>query len=134
MNKLISGCGFNHIALTAADFDRSVKFYEALGFVPTVGWGEGTGRAQMFDLGDGGVLELFASGDKNGPVSGKWAHLALSADDPDAAYALALSAGATPVNPPKTVEVASHPYPMSLHIAFVAGPDGEQIEFFHREK
>lgn len=129
-NEKIKGCGFHHIALTASDFEKSKKFYTELGFKLLVGWGEGKGEALMFDMGDGSNLELFASGSPEIPETGKWQHFALKCDDPDSAYELALKAGATPLTPPKTVPLESRPHKMTLHIAFVKGPDGEQIEFF----
>lgn len=130
-NALIEGLGFHHIALKANDFEASVAFYEKLGMKPMVGWGEKDQRIQMFDLGDGGRLELFAGGsDAAYPAEGKYMHLALCCQDVDAAYAHALSVGAVAFKPPKTVELDSHPEKMTIRIAFVLGPSGEQLEFF----
>ena len=43
----------------------------------------------------------------------------------------ALAAGATALTPPKTVDIpTAKPVPMSIRIAFVKGPDGEEVEFF----
>ena len=40
-NEIIQGMGFHHIGLKAADFQKSVAFYKALGLKEVVGWGEG---------------------------------------------------------------------------------------------
>ena len=60
-NEIIKGMGFHHVALKAADYESAYKFYtEGLGMKLYATWGEGDGRAAMLDLGDGGILELFA--------------------------------------------------------------------------
>lgn len=129
-NKVISGLGFHHIALKVKDFEKSYKFYTDLGLTPYASWGEGSGRVQMFDLGDGGILEMFAGAtDELAPV-GNWQHFAMKCDDVDAAYEKALSVGARPHIPPKDAALDSKPEKMLLHIAFVLGPDDEQLEFF----
>ncbi len=128
-NKIISGLGFHHIALKAADFDKSYEFYTKLGFEPFEAWGEGDGRAQMFDMGDGSILELFA-GAKDIPDTGKFLHFAMKCDDVEKAYDTALAAGARPITPPKCVPLNSTPKKMTLQCAFVYGPDNEQLEFF----
>ena len=129
-NQVITGLGFHHIALKASDFDRSRAFYAALGMKETVSWGKGEKTIALFDVGDGGKIEIFANGGDEYVANGKWIHFALKCDDVDAAYAAALSAGATPMTPPRTVELASRPYLMTIRVGFVYGPDGEQIEFF----
>ena len=61
-NDIIKGMGFHHIGLKAADFEKSLAFYKALGLKEVVRWGEGEKTIAMLDLGDGGRLELFANG------------------------------------------------------------------------
>ncbi len=129
-NKVVSGCGFHHIGLKVQDFAKSIAMYEALGFEEIVGWGEGNNEIRMFDIGDGGRLELFAGGGDHLAVNGKWLHFAMKADDVDAAYEAALRAGFAPKTPPKTVPLDSHPEKMSIRVAFVIGNDGEELEFF----
>ena len=129
-NKVIPGLGFHHIALKARDFKKSCDFYAALGMTPLVGWGEGNSEIQMFDLGDGGILELFAGGDDSLSDNGKWLHFAMKTDCVDTAYEKALAAGARTHIAPKDVELNSRPYKMTIRIAFVLGPDDEQLEFF----
>ncbi|MBQ5389572.1 MAG: VOC family protein, partial [Clostridia bacterium] len=92
--------------------------------------GEGDKEIVMFDLGDGGRIELFAGGGDFLSKEGKWLHFAMKVDDVDAAYATALAAGFESKIAPKVVPLASWPNPMSINIAFVVGPDGEELEFF----
>ena len=130
-NDIIKGLGFHHIALKANDFEKSKEFYKALGLKEIVGWGEGEKSVLMFDLGDGGRLELFAGGsDAAYPAEGKYMHFAMCCDDVDEAYKIALAAGARPHIEPKTVPLESYPEKISIRIAFVLGPSGEQLEFF----
>lgn len=126
--------GFHHIGLKAADFEKSRAFYRALGMREVLSWGEGERSVALFEIGDGGKLEIFANGGEAFSPDGKWIHLALFASDVDAAYAAALAAGAEPLTPPKTVELSSRPRLATIRIAFVKGPDGEQIEFFREEE
>jgi glyoxylase I family protein len=129
-NDIIKGLGFHHIALKANDFEKSKEFYKALGLKEIVGWGEGEKSVLMFDLGDGGRLELFAGGSDEYQAEGKYMHFAMCCDDVDAAYEIALKAGATPFKEPKTVPLDSYPEKIAIRIAFVLGPSGEQLEFF----
>ena len=133
-NEIIRGMKFHHIALMAKDYEKSKAFYRALGLKELVSWGSGADAVCMLDLGDGGRIELFARGDDSYSESGKWLHFAVQVDDVEAAYACALAAGAESLTPPKIAHPDSHPYAMTLHIAFVKGPDGEQIEFFKELK
>ena len=129
-NETKTELGFHHIGLKAADYDRSRAFYAALGLCETLSWGEGERAISLFEFGDGGKIEIFANGGEEFSPNGKWIHFALHADDVDAAYEAALAAGATSLTPPKTVELQSRPRLATIRVAFVAGPDGEQIEFF----
>ncbi len=127
-NEIIKGMGFHHIALKAVDFEKSLEFYTALGLKFYTQWGEGNGRIAMLDLGDGGILELFAGG--NGGSNATYIHFALKVDDVDAAYAKAIEAGATPKSEPKVVPLDSAPVKLTLNCGFVYGPSGEELEFF----
>ncbi len=129
-NKVITGLGVHHIALRSSDFDRSLEFYKKLGLCEFASWGEGTGRGVLLDISDGAKLELFANGSDSYQAEGKYAHIALCTDDVDAAYALALSAGAAAHIAPETVTIGSGERTFDARIAFVKGPDGELVEFF----
>ena len=126
--------GFHHIAIKASDFDKSLKFYKALGLTERVCWGEGDNRAVMLNMGDGGLIELFAGGvprEKTADeVNEHWLHLALKSDDIDLAYQTAIDAGAKPRTAPMKVSPDGAVPNIKMHIAFVYGPDGEIIEFF----
>ena len=129
-NDVLPTIGFHHIGLKASDFDASRAFYAALGMREVLSWGEGERAISLFDIGDGGKIEIFANGGEAFSSDGKWIHFAFRVDDVDAAYANALAAGASVMTPPKTVELASRPYLATIRVAFVYGPDGEQIELF----
>ena len=59
-NNEIPGCGFHHVAIRTADWDRSPRFWrEAWASRPAVQWGEAPRRACMLDTGDGNYLEIF---------------------------------------------------------------------------
>ncbi len=122
--------GFHHIALKCNDIDKSLAMYRALGMAEVVRWGEGDKLIVMLDVGDGGRIELFANGSDEFAENGKWQHFALRVDDVDAAYATAIAAGFVPHILPKIVPLESSPDKITINVAFVKGPDGEQLEFF----
>jgi glyoxylase I family protein len=127
----IDGPGFHHVAIRSADFDRSVAFYtDGLGFKRAYGWGEGVGRAALLDIGDGNYIEIFANGKpRTGPIDSPLIHFALRVPDTDAAFARAVAAGAGVDMEPKNVDLQGDTV-VTVRIAFVIGPDGEEIEFF----
>jgi len=130
-NDIIKGMGFHHVALKAANFDGAYKFYtEGLGLKLYTAWGDGDSRAAMLDLGDGGILELFAGGTAEIEANARYIHFAVKVDDVDSAYEIALKAGAKPKSAPIVVPVASAPVKLTLNCAFVYGPCGEELEFF----
>lgn len=135
-NTVIKGLGYAHMAIAAKDFDRSLAFYKALGLTVYTQWGEGDSRIALLDMGDGSLLELFAKPDLNtdkvaGASDGNpFLHFAFSAQNVDEAYRMALEAGATPIKPPAEMPLRSHPLRLTLRVAFVKGPSGEELEFF----
>ena len=135
-NHIIKGLGYAHMAIAAKDFDKSLTFYQALGMKVYTQWGEGDSRIALLDTGNGDLVELFAKPDLNAdkaatPADGNpFLHFAFSAQNVDEAYRIALEAGATPVTPPTEMPLKSHPVSMTLRIAFVKGPSGEELEFF----
>ncbi len=128
----------HHAALKVTDFDKSLNFYtEGLGMKLLKTWGEGDSRAAMFDIGDGTCIEMFAGGIK-GELSqdraGSFIHFAFDVEDPDSWYDRALSCGATSKSAPADLLVETSADPLDVRIAFVYGPDGEVLEFFHSKR
>ena len=120
----------HHIALMATDFEKSLAFYKALGFKEIVRWGDAIKTIAMLDIGDGSRIELFSNGGDEYPACGKWAHVAVRVDNVEEAFNIAVKAGGVPKIYPKVVPLESTPYKMSINIAFVYGPSGEELEFF----
>jgi len=135
-NNVIKGLGYAHMAIAAKDFDKSLAFYKALGLTVYTQWGTGDTRIALLDMGDGSLVELFAKPTLNtDKVAGledgnPFLHFAFSAQNVDEAYRIALEAGATPVTPPTEMPLRSRPVALTLRIAFVKGPSGEELEFF----
>lgn len=131
--------GSHHIAVRASDFDRSLQFYtEGLGMTVVAAWGEGDQRAAMLNIGDGVCIELFAGGKANEKPPQEATdtgilHLAFDTESPDECYERAIAAGAKPHTEPTSLTLDAKPNPMRLRIAFVSGPDGELLEFFHQK-
>lgn len=124
--------GFHHIGLKYTDLQRSLDFYRALGLTEVVRWGEVGNEIVMLEMKDGGRIELLPNGGDEYSVMGKWLHFAVKTEDVDGMYEKALAAGARSKTPPKTVPLNSSPEKISIRIAFVIGPDGEELEFFHQ--
>ena len=124
--------GFHHIGLKYADLEKSLAFYRALGLTEVVRWGDVGNEIVMLEMKDGGRIELLPNGGDEYSVKGKWLHFAMSTDDVDGMYETALAAGAISQMPPKTVPLNSSPERISIRIAFVKGPDGEEVEFFRQ--
>lgn len=124
--------GFHHIALKCKNIEKSLTMYRALGMTEVVRWGEGERLIVMLDVGDGGRIELFANGSDEFAENGKWQHFALCVDNVDEAYAHAIAAGFEPLVLPKVVPLESSPEKIAINVAFVKGPDGEQLEFFRQ--
>lgn len=131
-NEEIKNLGFHHIGLKCSDIEKSLSMYCALGMKEVVRWGQGSGLVVMLDIGDGGRMELFANGSDEFSANGKWIHFAMAVEDVDAAYERALGAGFVTKTAPKVVQLPSSPEPISINIAFVKGPDGEEVEFFRQ--
>ena len=147
MKSLGTAPGFHHVAIRAIDFDESIRFYtEGLGFrvhFPFSVPGR-IDRAAFLDAGDGRFVELFgqnsavqAEGRRRRPdeerTEGAVLHFCLKVTDTDASYARAMAAGAASRVEPVTRRLSEEPL-VEVRIAFVAGPNGEVIEFMQSEQ
>ena len=113
--------GLAHVARYTPCLEKTVHFYQEVFQAKTVKEFTLPHRGCWLSLG-GDILEVFESeplGD------GLFKHIAISCDDVDAYYRLALSHGAAPHVPPKDIT-----QPVSARIAFVKAPGGEQLELF----
>lgn len=131
-NKILGG-GFHHVALAAADFDRSVKFYcDVLGFTSAVTWGEKPHRAAMLDTGDGNYFELFERESSNLPPESVLLHVCIRCNDVKGIIERVRAAGMNVTMEPKALEINSTNGrgKIPITIAFFKGPDGEIVELF----
>ena len=134
-NSVIAGCGFHHVALWTATWDKTLRFYcEGLGLSARVLWGEAPGRAALLDIGDGTYLEIFERKEAS-TLSGEpnLLHLCFRTDDCAAAVEVARSAGAEITTEAFQVEGFAK-IGLPTTIAFVKGPSGEIIEFLQSDK
>ena len=135
VNKKIAGCGFHHLSMRVRDLDASIKFYtEGLGFVKKISWGNG--KTVLLDTGDGNYFEISQGDPDKTQECGLFQHIALRADDCDAALEAARAVGAEVTMESRDVVLSSDPpndpkFP--VRIAFFTGPDGEIIELFQNE-
>ncbi|WP_374625151.1 VOC family protein [Devosia sp.] len=118
--------GIDHIAISTADYARSLAFYEAalqpLGITTQMKF-EGP-EGNVAGLGGAGPFLWIGDG---GKLTGGRVHLAFSAQnraEVDAFYAAAMAAGATDNGPPG---LRAHYHP-NYYAAFVLDPDGHNIE------
>lgn len=128
----------HHVALKVADFEKSLNFYtKGLGMNLIKTWGEGTSSAAMIDIGDGTAIEMFAGGTKGELPenrAGSFVHFAFAVESPDVWYERALSCGAVSKAAPADLLLETSADPLDVRIAFVYGPDGEVLEFFHSKR
>lgn len=120
------------IALTANDYERSVKFYcEGLGLEPAAIWNNGSGQALMLEMGNA-TLEVFDEAqaetidqlEAGKRISGQ-IRFALQVPDLKIAMERLLAHGATLVHPPVTT-------PWGDYNVRLQDPDGMQITLFQK--
>jgi lactoylglutathione lyase len=118
------------VALTAADYERSVKFYcEGLGIEPAAVWNNGQGRALVLEMGNA-TLELFDEIqaetidqiEAEQRISGQ-IRFALQVPDLKAAMERLIAHGATLIHPPIIT-------PWGDYNVRLQDPDGMQITLF----
>ena len=133
--------GFHHLAIRTPDLQRSVSFYEELGFRQVHDWAlpdYGIDRAVMMQAPDGkSWIELFdlkagipmqGVGAQNGQKvsTGALAHLCLSVTDLDQACLRIGEAGARQLNGPETLTLGDPE--VRVRNAIFEGPADEVIE------
>jgi lactoylglutathione lyase len=116
-----------HTCYRITNIDRSVAFYEALGFqeVGRLPIGDEAINVFMNQPGDGDMprLELtYNQGVESYELGTAYGHIAITTDDIDATLARLAEQGIEPEKPPYTVREGG-----SL-LAFVKDPDGYRVE------
>ncbi len=128
----------HHAALKVTDFDKSLCFYtKGLGMKLLKTWGETDSRAAMLDIGDGSCIEMFAGGKQgelNDNCAGSFIHFAFDVENPDEWYERAISCGGSSKSAPTDMYLETSADPLDIRVAFVFGPDGETLEFFHSKR
>ncbi|MEA4815440.1 hypothetical protein SDC9_180566 [bioreactor metagenome] len=121
---------FHHVALYSKDIDKTIDFYtKGLGLTLFRKWGDKDNGGAMIKIGSEGMLEVFTKGTKESELNARYNHFAIYTQDIDYAYDLAIKAGAKPSKPPFSVEIPAEE-PFKVYVAFVKGPDDEEIEFY----
>ena len=124
--------GVHHIALKCAgmeQYEKTIHFYrDLLGMEVVRSWGAEPDCGAMLAIGGGSVMEIFSNADAQLGM-GAIRHIALATDDVDACVKVCADAGYEVLIQPKDIVIASEPA-FPARIAFVAGPVGEEIEFF----
>ena len=121
-----------HTCYRITDIDRSVAFYEKLGF-------EEHHRMPIRDEavnvfmglpGDGARLELTWNKDQDGPyeIGTGYGHIALTVEDLDSTLGKLADVGIEPERPPYSVREGGS------RICFVRDPDEYRIELIERKK
>ncbi|WP_249011731.1 VOC family protein [Conexibacter sp. DBS9H8] len=119
-----------HTCYRITDIDRSVAFYELLGFseLRRLPIGEEAINAFMGMPGDGPRLELTYNIDRTEPyeIGTGYGHIAITTEDLDAMLAGLAEAGVRPEKPPYSVREGGS------RLCFVRDPDGYRIEIIER--
>jgi lactoylglutathione lyase len=118
-----------HTCYRIGDIDRSVRFYEALGFdeLRRMPIRDEAINVFMGLPGDGARLELtYNHGVSEYDLGTGYNHIAISADDLDATLARLAEHGIEPEKPPYSVREGGS------RIAFVRDPDGYRVELIER--
>ena len=121
--------GLHHLGLPVQDAEKSLEFYtKGLGGKEVYRFPMGdTGKHVYFvDMGNNAVIEISGRGTGEEEANARWSHICLQTDDIDAAFKMAINAGAESRVEPRDAKLGN----MSVRLCFVYGPDREQIEFF----
>jgi lactoylglutathione lyase len=118
-----------HTCYRIGDIDRSVAFYEALGFeeIDRMPIRDEAINVFMGLPGDGARLELtYNHGVDSYELGTGYNHIAITADDLDVTLGRLAEHGIEPEKPPYTVRAGGS------RIAFVRDPDGYRVELIER--
>jgi lactoylglutathione lyase len=123
--------GLIHTCYRIGDIDRSVAFYNALGFeeVGRIPIGEEAVNGFMNIPGDGDMpkLELtYNFGVEAYEIGTGYGHIAITADDLDATLARLSEQGIEPEKPPYSVREGGS------RLCFVRDPDGYRVELIEK--
>ena len=123
--------GLIHTCYRIGDIDRSVAFYNALGFeeVGRIPIGDEAINVFMNIPGDGEMpkLELtYNHGVESYEIGSGYGHIAITAEDLDATLARLAGQGIEPEKPPYSVREGGS------RICFVRDPDGYRVELIER--
>ncbi len=126
----------DHVFISVSNIDRSIAFYEKalapLGIAHTVDYDGRQGPAGHPDLKGFGANGRVFFWLREGTVEGRAAHVGFIADgkrEVDAAFAAAMTAGATEIHPPG----AQLHYDPCYYAAQIRDPDGYSLEFVYKE-
>lgn len=132
-NNKIPSLGFHHMAIQVQDFEKEIEFYQKMGFRPYAQWTAGENnekKIMLLELGCNGMVEIFSLGTTEPEANNRFIHFAMHTDDVDAAYRVALEAGAQPLKEPAVLPLeTSSPVKLVLNCAFVRAPGGYELEF-----
>ncbi|MCI1553551.1 MULTISPECIES: VOC family protein [Levilactobacillus] len=117
--------GIQHVGIPTADLDKTMAFYESLGFERAGLFPNGDNRCAFMRLGNL-TIETW-EGDPTNPTAGAINHISLNTTDVDKAFAAAKEQGLDLVND----EIQSIPSFWDKGIRFfnILGPNHETIEF-----
>lgn len=125
--KLSENCqGLNHLGLPTENLEKTIAFYESLGFI--VAWrtqpGAAEGKVAFLQLNEL-VLEAYEC-EQCPRVHGAWEHVCLDVDDVEAAFAAAKEGGYTLLDD----AIRFLPFwEKGVRFFNVLGPSGEKVEF-----
>ena len=121
--------GVHHIAIRATDFDRTMRFYnDTLGLATKASWTRDTGRAALVEIASGSYMEIFERAPTEYSGTAPILHFCFRTDDVDGMTERARAAGHRVITEPLSLDIDTSIGPMKLRLAFVEGPDGEEIE------
>ena len=117
--------GIQHVGIPSIDLDKTIAFYQSLGFTQAGLFMNGQNRCAFMRL-NNLTIETW-EGDPTNPTAGAINHISLNTPDVDRAFAAAKAQGLDLVND----EIQSIPTFWAKGIRFfnVLGPNHETIEF-----